>query len=239
MIKTPMTRQRTPTQAKKASYHHGNLREALLETALETLKAESLDNLSLRSLAKSLGVTPTAVYGHFADKTALLIELKTLGFQQLSAAMAGAIAQLPANACPEDRVRALGQAYIAFAAQNPSLFDVLFSWTPEFERITTDCMDAGASSEGLLRNTLIELLTAQGSEPTEYHAAVVSFSAWALVHGISTLLKTGSVEGAIYCENWPEDFSARHPESHARVIDHLLTIQIEGLKATAAKISES
>ncbi|MDQ2078004.1 TetR/AcrR family transcriptional regulator [Marinimicrobium sp. ABcell2] len=226
-------------QVKKANYHHGNLRQALLETALEALASESLDKLSLRGLAKTLGVTPTAVYGHFSDKTALLMELRTLGFAQLSDTMAESLEALPANSRAEDKVKALGHAYMHFALEKPHLFDTLFSWNPDFERITPECIEAGVCSESMLRDTLIELIREQGAEATEYQASVASFSAWSLVHGISTLLKTGSVEGAIYCDNWPETFSSRHPESQARVIDHLLTIEIEGLKVAVTKCQEA
>lgn len=224
------------TQLKRDNYHHGNLKQALLDTALDALAADSLDKLSLRGLAKTLGVTPTAVYGHFADKTALLVELRTLGFQQLGEVMEQALANLPDPSSSEDKVRALGRAYIDFAVTNPHLFDTLFSWNPDFARITPECIEAGSCSEHLLRTTLIELLADQGVTCTENQAAVASFSAWALVHGISTLLKTGSVEGAIHCDNWPEDFSSRHPESQARIIDQLLDIQIAGLKGAVANI---
>lgn len=223
------------SQAKKQRYHHGNLKQDLLDTALHALELESLEKLSLRSLAKALGVTPTAVYGHFSDKIALLIELRTLGFRQLSETMRSALADLPTPSPAEDKVRALGKAYMQFAADKPHLFATLFSWTPDFDRITPECAEEGARSEQILRNALLELLQKQGHDLTEYQAAVASFSAWSLVHGISMLLKTGSVEGAIYCENWPTSFSAQHPQSQAKVLDHLLTIQIEGLKSAAAK----
>lgn len=221
---------------RKDNYHHGNLKQALLDTAQQALAAESLDKLSLRGLAKALGVTPAAVYGHFSDKIALLVDLRTLGFSQMTETMKEAMAKLPATCAAEDKMRALGRAYMSFALTNPHLFDILFSWTPEFERVTPDCIEAGAGCEQLLHNTISELLTQEGAAPSEYQAAVASFSAWSLVHGISTLLKTGAVEGAIFCDNWPESFSSRNPESQARVIDHLLTIQVEGLKAAAKRL---
>lgn len=220
---------------KKDRYHHGNLKQDLLTTALQALESESLEKLSLRGLAKALGVTPTAVYGHFSDKTDLLIELRTLGFSQLGDAMSNALENLPSGSKGEDKVRALGKIYMQFAVSNPHLFDILFSWTPEFARITPECAAEGCSGEGILRNAIIELLKDQGVELDDHQAAVASFSTWSLVHGISTLLKSGSVEGVVYCEHWPPSFSAAEPESQARVIEHLMTIQIEGLKASAAQ----
>lgn len=226
------------SRSKKDRYHHGNLKQDLLTTALEALETEGLEKLSLRGLAKTLGVTPTAVYSHFSDKIALLIDLRTLGFQQLGDAIRDALAALPHTCSAEVRLRELGKAYVRFAVNNPHLFDLLFSWTPDFARITPECAEEGCSGEKVVRDTIIELLQEQGLELSEYQAAVASFSTWSLVHGISTLLKSGSVEGAIHCEHWPPSFSAAYPESQAKILDHLLSIQIEGLKAAAAKCQQ-
>ena len=222
-------------KTKKQSYHHGNLKQALVDAALMALETENLENLSLRSIAKTLGVTPAAVYGHFSDKTALLIELRTLGFQQLRQTMQNDVDSLPANGLAEDKIRTLARSYMAFAMHKRHLFDILFSWTPDLSRITPECAEEGAGSENILRKALVELLQQQGHELNEYQRAVAAFSAWSLVHGISMLLKTESVEGVIFCKQWPPSFSAKQPESQARVIEHLLTIEIEGLKAAAAK----
>lgn len=223
------------TSAKKPSYHHGNLREALLEAAMDSLAAQSLENLSLRGLAKTLGVTPTAVYSHFEDKVALLVEIRTLGFAQLHNFLNAELEALE-KPSPEAKVRTLAHGYMNFAVANPNLFDTLFAWTPDLSRITDDCIQAGTDSEGLLRSALIELLQENGNPPSEYQSAVASFSAWSLIHGVSTLLKSGAIDGAVYCEHWPETFSSAHPESQSKVIEHLITIEIEGIKAAAANI---
>lgn len=220
---------------KKHRYHHGNLKEELLIAALKALEAESMEKLSLRGLAKTLGVTPTAVYSHFADKTELLIELRTRGFRQLSEAMRDAADAVPTGLGTEDRVRCYGRAYMRFAVGHPNLFDIMFSWTPDLARITPECAEEGCCGEAMLRLALTELLREQGHEMNDYQAALASFSTWSLVHGISTLLKSGSVEGAIHCEHWPVTFSAQNPQSQSQVLEHLLTIQIEGLKVAAAR----
>lgn len=216
---------------KKTGYHHGNLREALLEAAMEALQSEGLDSLSLRNLARRVGVSATAVYGHFADKTALLVELRTQGFRLLTRYLQTAY---EATDDPEQRVRELGHAYMRFGRENPHLFDTLFTWMPDFERITPQCIEEGNNSELLLRRALIDMLSQNGEPPGEHQAAVASFSAWSLVHGITLLLKSGAIEGAVYCGKWPENFSAQHPDSQlTQIIEQLLTIEIEGIKATA------
>lgn len=223
--------------AKKAAYHHGNLRQALLEAALESLKTQSREELSLRGLAKTLGVTPTAVYSHFEDKVALLIEIRTLGFEQLFAHLNERVAALK-NPNAETKLRAIAHGYMGFAVTDPNLFDTLFSWTPDFARIPKECIEAGADSEGLLRDTLIEYLGEHGIQPDEYQASVVSFFSWSLVHGIAMLLKSGAIDGAVYCEHWPETFGSNHPQTQACVIEHLLTIELAGIKAAVANIKE-
>ncbi len=221
--------------SRKHHYHHGNLKEELLTAALQALELESMDRLSLRGLTKTLGVTPAAVYGHFADKTELLIELRTRGFRQLSELMREASEALPVEHSTEDRVRSYARAYMDFAVNNPNLFDILFNWTPDLARITPECVEEGCCAEAMLRLALIELLREQGHELNDYQAALAAFSTWSLVHGISTLVKSGSVEGAIYCEHWPDSFSALNPRSQSQVLDHLLTIQVEGIKSAAAR----
>lgn len=224
---------------KKDTYHHGNLRQALLHNAMEALTAKGMDQLSLRGLSKALGVTPTAVYGHFSDKTDLLMELRTSGFQQLHHCMRSALTELPSAASGEAKVRALGHAYMYFALNHSHLFDAMFFWTPDFSRITSECVEEGACGEQLLRDTLVEMLQEHGCEPDDNAAAVASFSAWALVHGISTLLRTGAIDGAIYCGNWPADYSADHPESRqSELIEQLLSIQLAGLKASAKQLGK-
>lgn len=222
------------TRAKKQHYHHGDLRRALLQAARQALREQSLEKLSLRGLAKTLGVSPTAVYGHFADKTELLVELKTQGFHQLTQDMRERLERLKAPADAEQRLRALGLSYLDFAREHPHLFDVLFGWTPELERLTPECIEAGNGCEALLRATVIELITRDETTPDDYLSALASFSAWSLVHGIATLLRTGCVEGAVYCDNWPRAFSEQEPDSQRRAIEQLLSIQIAGLRAACA-----
>lgn len=114
------------SRQKKSSYHHGNLRVALMDAGFRSLETGHLEDLSLRALAKEVGVTPTAAYNHFADKMALMVEMKTEGFRRFDASLTEALE--PANdASPEDKVRCLGRAYMAFAFKHPGIFNLIFS----------------------------------------------------------------------------------------------------------------
>ena len=104
----------------RVAYHHGNLREALLERAAEVIAEGGVEALSLRALARDLGVSHAAPRTYFADKRALLCELAKEGFRLSVAAMnTGAEAAGPD---PVARYRALGRSYVQFARDYPSCF---------------------------------------------------------------------------------------------------------------------
>jgi AcrR family transcriptional regulator len=116
------------------AYHHGNLREALLERAAEVIAEQGVEALSLRALARDLGVSHSAPGRHFADRSALLGELAKDGFRRSVEAMnAGAEA---AGADPVARYRALGRSYVRFARENPSYFRAINH--PEVRAIRDD-----------------------------------------------------------------------------------------------------
>ncbi|GGX58524.1 TetR/AcrR family transcriptional regulator [Saccharospirillum salsuginis] len=223
------------TRQKKSAYHHGNLKAALIEAGFDFLEADSLDNLSLRAIAKQVGVTPTAAYNHFADKMALMVEMKAAAFLKLDAFLRQHVDEAPSND-PDTRMRALARGYINFAFEHPGLFNLLFTWTPDKDRFTEELTQSAACGETLMRETLTDLLRAEGLNPDHYQQSVASFSSWSLVHGVTLLLKAGVVDAVTTCHHWPEEFASENRESLTRILEHLFTIQIEGLKATLAKV---
>ena len=106
-------------------YHHGNLREALLRAGERALENPGAQNLSLRELARDVGVSHAASCRHFADKQALLDALAQSGWEQLGAILAAAIA----DAGPDFDTRLLGiaRAYVAFATERPALVELMFA----------------------------------------------------------------------------------------------------------------
>ena len=92
------------------SYHHGNLREALLDTAIERLREGGADNLSLRALARGIGVSQTAPYRHFEDKSELLAAMATNGYRDLLRALREA--GDTAGDCPREQLFAFAHALI-------------------------------------------------------------------------------------------------------------------------------
>src|ERR1041384_7388776 len=115
-----------PTRAARKprrSYHHGNLRRALLDEALATIGAEGVDGLTLREIGARLGVSRTAMYRHFADKRALLAAVATEGFRTLRQQLVSA---WEAGGRGSAAFESMGTAYIRFAAANPAHYRVMF-----------------------------------------------------------------------------------------------------------------
>ena len=117
----------------ESAYHHGNLREALVDAAIEILEAEGVTKLSRRGVARRAGVSQTAPYRHFKDKAALLAAVAAYGFRGLAAAMREGAAR---QKDPRDRLAEIGQSYVRFALDNSAVFRLMFG--PEIPEKSAD-----------------------------------------------------------------------------------------------------
>lgn len=158
-------------------YHHGNLREALLERGRVVLRERGVGALSLRELARDVGVSHGAPRRHFPDRQALLDALALVGFARLGAALRGAVEQAPGDV--PDQMRAAAHAYIAFATHDAELLELMFAskhgdHADQLERAADDAFSAmlellvRGQADGILpagdpeRVGLIHLATIQG-----------------------------------------------------------------------------
>ncbi|HEX3802129.1 MAG TPA: TetR/AcrR family transcriptional regulator [Solirubrobacteraceae bacterium] len=106
-------------------YHHGNLREALLAQAEQTIRQRGVAALSLRELARDAGVSHGAPRRHFPDRQALLDALALVGFQRLGSELRAAVEQAPPDFPAQ--LRAAARAYIGFATQDAELLELMFA----------------------------------------------------------------------------------------------------------------
>lgn len=184
---------RSTAKTRKRSFHHGNLREELIDAALAT---PDIEGLSLRQLAGSLGVTAAAAYRHFDSRENLLFEVARIGFNRLRQRFASAfdIASPPSDA-EEARLRLnrLAQAYLQFADEEPALWRLIFGAQAEAYRQTVDSRDNPDSYE-YLPAALLGLYL-KGVVPTQPSERDALF-AWSAVHGAATL-RSGRVPGAL------------------------------------------
>ncbi|MEG3059519.1 MAG: TetR/AcrR family transcriptional regulator [Comamonas sp.] len=113
-----------PAVKPQGQWHHGNLRESLVQWGVALLREVSLDQLSLRQIAKSAGVSVGAPAHHFGDKDGLLAAMAAQGFRELIALRRSYLAKLPADD-QQGRMHALVRGYVEFAQANGSLFELM------------------------------------------------------------------------------------------------------------------
>jgi AcrR family transcriptional regulator len=181
------------------AYHHGDLRHALITAALKVIQRDGPAALSLRALAREVGVSHAAPVHHFGDKAGLLTAIATEGYLKLADEQRRVYA----------RTRSfleVGVAYVRFAVRQRAYFEVMYR--PElYHADDADLVAARAQSREMLYGPLTELPEAAGTD-----ARTAGLAAWSLVHGLATLVLTG---------NLPPD-EARNPEALARSVAGVL-----------------
>ncbi len=171
------------SQAVIGAYHHGDLRRAVLDRAVQIIATDGPEALSLRALAADLGVSHTAPRHHFVSRQGLLTAVAVEGFRELAARM---------NRVGDDGGSFLdiGVAYVAFAIDRPAHFTVMFTPTllDQTDPGLTSAMDA---TFALLRRGVDEL-----PGPAREDAAAAVIASWSLVHGLATLALNGNLDRA-------------------------------------------
>lgn len=181
-------RRRKPTRSKRARpYHHGALRQALLEAAERILVRDGVAGLTLRAAAREAGVSHAAPKNHFGDLVGLLSELATVGFERFASTLR---ASLRDGDPPERRLASIGRGYVAFARAQPGLFLLMF----RSERLDMERPSLRAAAESAA-GVLSQAVGARRGETvgtvlTLAQAAEIALS-WSLVHGFAMLLLDG------------------------------------------------
>jgi AcrR family transcriptional regulator len=171
------------------TYHHGNLKQALIEAGVEILKKEGLGSLSLRKVAKQAGVSHTAPYSHFADKQALIAAISTEGFKQLYFQIKSVIETNLSE--PETLLIETAWAYLQFGLNEPDRFKLMFSSVLEKEKDYADFVEI--SQENFLQLVHIVKICQQAGVLKTGEPDVVAVSIWSSVHGFTSLLLEGQI----------------------------------------------
>jgi AcrR family transcriptional regulator len=170
------------------TYHHGDLRRALIRAARSILEKEGIEALSIRAAARKAGVSPGAPYKHFTEKFELLEAVADQGFGELAAKMRLAYG---ATRPGSERVIALGTAYSAFALRRPSLYRVMIDATRGRERLPPQG-DGQAEVAHLMWRAIAE---ASPPGTSEEEIRLAGIAAWSALHGIVDLYTFRTVEG--------------------------------------------
>jgi len=169
-------------------YHHGNLRRAVIDEALATIRAEGVDGLTLREIGARVGVSHAALYRHFADKHALLTAVATEGFRALRQHLVAAWEEGGRGLAASG---AMGVAYVRFAVANPSHYRVMFS---RFVDAEPQEPELAAEAEGAFQ-ALVDSIAALQRDGVlrDDDTVLMARFVWAVVHGVAMLAIDGQL----------------------------------------------
>jgi AcrR family transcriptional regulator len=193
------------TIPEKPPYHHGDLRNALIQAAVATARQHGPGAVLLRDVARQVGVSHNAGYRHFASREDLLTAVAEQGLAELAANMKAGLEAAPKRRDPKERarqrLRAIGHAYVKFAVSQPGLFRTIWA-AAAYPTATPGAGTPGAGTPGggtlvaeasdpyLLLNAVLDELVVAGAIPRSRrpHSEI---AAWSAVHGLATLVIDG------------------------------------------------
>jgi AcrR family transcriptional regulator len=173
-----------PHSGKQGNYHHGDLRRAVIDSALHLIAEQGIASLTFREIAQRVGVSRMAPYRHFENKAVLLAVLAQEGFQAMYVALQAALMQ--ASSHPLERLQAIGMAYILYAVNRPVHYRVMFDPSLSNRTIYPPLYETALKNFDCLVQVLIEcqqdglIRAGDPKELAQIH--------WSLVHGLSMLL---------------------------------------------------
>src|SRR5437764_7476400 len=181
----PKPRARSAASARPAApYHHGDLRRALIDTALAMVTEEGAWNFTLREVARRAGVSQAAPYNHFEDKSALLAEVAALGFQSLRQTMDAAARGQPRSG--RQALAGVGAAYVRFGVEHPAHYRLMFG-AELADKARHPTLQAASDATFAVLTGVLE----RGHASGQVRRGAVrdqALAAWSLVHGLTTLL---------------------------------------------------
>lgn len=177
------------------SYHHGNLREALIEAGIKIINESGEDNLSLRKVAAACDVSHAAPYAHFRDKDELLDAIKNSVTDRFMEELEASVSGKPSA---EEAIIAMGRTYITFFSRNPDYFTFIFgkqnidahlNMSREYKNDYPPFL--------LLRRMYKRYLDEKGLEKTYYEQEIELIKIWSIVHGMTSIACMKGVKSSI------------------------------------------
>jgi AcrR family transcriptional regulator len=179
-----------PKRKPEGAYHHPDLEQALVGAAIKTISEQGIEGLTLRDIGSQLGVSRTAIYRHFADKSALLARVALEGFRIFRRALRLAVDK--ARIAGADPIEEMGVAYIAFAQANQSHYQTMFSGECGSWHLHPELVSEAEGAFDVLLSTIKEEQAAArisaAHDPTKLADII-----WAGVHGLATLGLVGQL----------------------------------------------
>ncbi len=178
---------------KPGSYHHGDLRAALLAETAAMIAEDGVTSVTMRELSRRLGVSRSAAYRHFPDKSSLLVAVAATGFLHLQARLEKIAANDPRAGI--DRVRLMGETYLRFALENPAQYRLMYGK----EALERGEMPELRESADALFALLIGVIRAQqrGGGIRRGDPEALAYVAWGAMHGLASLLIERQIDPSV------------------------------------------
>ena len=167
----------------KTSYHHGNLKNTILDEVLELLNYKSFDEISFRSICRNIGVVSSAPYNHFKDKKHLIKEVILLGEKKLLNVI---LLEKKKSILPAEQLRLIAKAYLYFAIREKALFNLMFS--KDNKELLHLCENI------VLQFKLIIIEKFKKGKRFKLTAKGSAITAWSMIHGIALTLNNSKKE---------------------------------------------
>jgi AcrR family transcriptional regulator len=177
----------------KQDYHHGDLRNALIDSASLLLEQKGIDGLSLRDVAKQAGVSHAAPYRHFENKTELLAIMMQKGFVRLELAVNKAT--LKKGLSSTEKLIAAGVAYVQEAVRHPEIMRLMFSGHLDYAQCPPG-LEASAEQAYRRLSNIIEAGIEDGSFRNQ-DSQILTMTAWSAMHGLAMLYLAGQFNCAV------------------------------------------
>jgi AcrR family transcriptional regulator len=171
----------TSTTVRRAPYHHGDLREALIAATRQLVMERGAENFTLADACRAAGVTTAAPYRHFRSKQEILAEIASRGFEQLEARAMAAVAEKGPGTM--EAIVAMGQTYVAFAVSETAVFRLMFGQEPSLKQAEHV---AGTGHE-CFANLIEQIALYCQKNRARGDALEIALRLWTFVHGAASL----------------------------------------------------
>jgi AcrR family transcriptional regulator len=180
----------------KKKYHHGDVKNALIEAGIDIITHEGVESLNMRHVAKKIGVSHTAPYRHFKNKEELMVAIAVHCFTRLGEEVDGAIMKYPKN--HRSQLAAAGKAYIRFVVRNPVYYRIIFG---DYIKNKTDHPNFFAEYDRAFKKMLgIVIGASRIRKSGKNKPEITALAVWALLHGYSCLIIDNAKDRAVGSE---------------------------------------
>ncbi len=207
-------------------YHHGKVKESLVSEAVKLIEADAVEEISLRRLAREVGVTPSAVYNHFTDKNALMIAIKIRLYEDFNRFFDRRCQE---SDQPERDLTDMCIAYYQFAQKHPSRFRFLFQSALPMDWSSPELVRVACRSIARARRLVHGIFKKYELESDEQTVVNTSLLVWSQLHGIVTLKESGSIRAAVIYQDWPVECAMMDDLAVEQLIVEHIAIIVKGI----------